>query len=101
MRRQAERWGAELFQEDVESIDVKNNPFTIQSSEREVCALFANLPAFFSFCSFHRGHIFNILQFGSFEQKVPTTYKITGFGLNGLDILLNSAIMWFVLNHCC
>ncbi|GMN54688.1 hypothetical protein TIFTF001_023815 [Ficus carica] len=36
MRRQAERWGAELFQEDVESIDVKNSPFTIQSSEREV-----------------------------------------------------------------
>lgn len=39
MRRQAERWGAELFQEDVESVDVKNTPFTIQSSEREVCAV--------------------------------------------------------------
>ncbi|KAK5842866.1 NADPH-dependent thioredoxin reductase 3 -like protein [Gossypium arboreum] len=36
MRRQAERWGAELFQEDVEHIDVRSNPFTIQSSEREV-----------------------------------------------------------------
>ncbi|WOK99108.1 hypothetical protein Cni_G07820 [Canna indica] len=36
MRRQAERWGAELFQEDVEFIDVQNNPFTIRSSEREV-----------------------------------------------------------------
>ncbi|KAM6568333.1 hypothetical protein CsatB_016318 [Cannabis sativa] len=36
MRRQAERWGAELFQEDVELIDVKNSPFTIQSSERKV-----------------------------------------------------------------
>ncbi|XP_058003261.1 NADPH-dependent thioredoxin reductase 3 isoform X2 [Hevea brasiliensis] len=36
MRRQAERWGAELFQEDVESVDVKNNPFTVKSSEREV-----------------------------------------------------------------
>ncbi|GMP86797.1 hypothetical protein CsSME_00039440 [Camellia sinensis var. sinensis] len=36
MRRQAERWGAELFQEDVEFIDVKNSPFTIQSSERKV-----------------------------------------------------------------
>ncbi|ONK67443.1 uncharacterized protein A4U43_C05F90 [Asparagus officinalis] len=36
MRRQAERWGAELFQEDVESIDVRNHPFTIRSSEREV-----------------------------------------------------------------
>ncbi|XP_052173176.1 thioredoxin reductase NTRC [Diospyros lotus] len=36
MRRQAERWGAELFQEDVEFIDVKNNPFTVQSSERKV-----------------------------------------------------------------
>ncbi|XVF75772.1 hypothetical protein PTKIN_Ptkin13bG0213900 [Pterospermum kingtungense] len=35
MRRQAERWGAELFQEDVEHIDVKNSPFTIQSSERK------------------------------------------------------------------
>ncbi|KAL5995238.1 hypothetical protein ACLOJK_025296 [Asimina triloba] len=36
MRRQAERWGAELFLEDVEYIDVKSNPFTIRSSEREV-----------------------------------------------------------------
>lgn len=36
MRRQAERWGSELFQEDVEFIDVKNRPFTVQSSERKV-----------------------------------------------------------------
>ncbi|KAI3472207.1 hypothetical protein Pfo_029695 [Paulownia fortunei] len=36
MRRQAERWGAELYQEDVEFIDVKNSPFTVQSSERKV-----------------------------------------------------------------
>ncbi|XP_043723967.1 thioredoxin reductase NTRC isoform X2 [Telopea speciosissima] len=36
IRRQAERWGAELYQEDVEYIDVKSNPFTIRSSEREV-----------------------------------------------------------------
>ncbi|KAL6539801.1 hypothetical protein OROHE_011572 [Orobanche hederae] len=36
MRKQAERWGAELFQEDVEFINVKNSPFTVQSSEREV-----------------------------------------------------------------
>ncbi|XP_010938542.1 thioredoxin reductase NTRC isoform X2 [Elaeis guineensis] len=36
MRRQAERWGAELFQEDVEFVDVKSSPFTIRSSEREV-----------------------------------------------------------------
>ncbi|KAL0404901.1 UNVERIFIED_CONTAM: Thioredoxin reductase NTRC [Sesamum radiatum] len=36
MRRQAERWGAELFQEDVEFLDVKNSPFTVRSSEREV-----------------------------------------------------------------
>ncbi|XP_058205254.1 NADPH-dependent thioredoxin reductase 3 isoform X2 [Rhododendron vialii] len=36
MRRQAERWGAELFQEDVEVIDVKNSPFTVVSSERKV-----------------------------------------------------------------
>ncbi|KAF5750229.1 NADPH-dependent thioredoxin reductase 3 [Tripterygium wilfordii] len=36
MRRQAERWGVELFQEDVEHIDVRNKPFTVQSSERKV-----------------------------------------------------------------
>ncbi|KAL3034118.1 hypothetical protein AAZX31_02G174700 [Glycine max] len=36
MRRQAERWGAELYQEDVEAIDVKSSPFTVQSSERKV-----------------------------------------------------------------
>ncbi|CAL9108298.1 unnamed protein product [Musa textilis] len=36
IRRQAERWGAELFQEDVEFIDVQHNPFIIHSSERKV-----------------------------------------------------------------
>lgn len=36
MRRQAERWGAELHQEDVEFIDVKNNPFTVKTGERKV-----------------------------------------------------------------
>lgn len=36
MRRQAERWGAELFQEDVEFVDVRSSPFTIRSSERQV-----------------------------------------------------------------
>ncbi|OAY43218.1 NADPH-dependent thioredoxin reductase 3 [Manihot esculenta] len=36
MRRQAERWGAELFQEDVESVDVKHSPFTVRSGERQV-----------------------------------------------------------------
>lgn len=36
IRRQAERWGAELFQEDVESVDLMTRPFTIRSSEREV-----------------------------------------------------------------
>ncbi|KNA15753.1 hypothetical protein SOVF_095200 [Spinacia oleracea] len=36
VRRQAERWGAELHQEDVEFLDVKNSPFTVRSSEREI-----------------------------------------------------------------
>ncbi|GAA0186012.1 reductase [Lithospermum erythrorhizon] len=36
MKRQAERWGAELYQEDVEFVDVKNRPFVVQSSERKV-----------------------------------------------------------------
>lgn len=36
MRRQAERWGAELFQEDVEFIDVKNRPFIVHSTDRKV-----------------------------------------------------------------
>ena len=40
MRRQAERWGAELFQEDVEHIDVKSSPFTVKSSERQVYLVF-------------------------------------------------------------
>ncbi|CAM0907154.1 unnamed protein product [Alopecurus aequalis] len=35
MRKQAERWGAELHQEDVEFVDLKNRPFTIRSSDRE------------------------------------------------------------------
>ncbi|KAL6657108.1 hypothetical protein ACP70R_004888 [Stipagrostis hirtigluma subsp. patula] len=36
MRKQAERWGAELHQEDVEFVDVKSSPFVIRSSDREV-----------------------------------------------------------------
>ncbi|KAK8956673.1 Thioredoxin reductase NTRC [Platanthera zijinensis] len=36
MRKQAVRWGAELFQEDVELVDVRSSPFIIKSSEREV-----------------------------------------------------------------
>lgn len=36
MRKQAERWGAELIQEDVEYIDVKNRPFTVRTSEHKV-----------------------------------------------------------------
>lgn len=43
MRRQAERWGAELFQEDVEFLDVKTIPFTVQSSERKVIYAIRNL----------------------------------------------------------
>jgi len=38
MRKQAERWGAELYTEDVEFIDLSQRPFTIRSSDREVKA---------------------------------------------------------------
>ena len=41
MRKQAERWGAELYQEDVEFIDLKNRPFTVKSSERKVVLVLA------------------------------------------------------------
>lgn len=34
------RWGAELYQEDVEFVDVRSSPFTIKSSEREVGTVF-------------------------------------------------------------
>ncbi|KAI7727365.1 hypothetical protein M8C21_023594, partial [Ambrosia artemisiifolia] len=43
MKRQAERWGAELHQEDVEFIDVNNRPFTVQSTDRAT-AKRLNLP---------------------------------------------------------
>ncbi|EPS72889.1 thioredoxin reductase, partial [Genlisea aurea] len=36
MRRQAERWGAELYQEDVDLIDLQKRPFVVQSSDRKV-----------------------------------------------------------------
>lgn len=36
MRKQAERWGAELRTEDVEFADVTNRPFTVRSSDCEV-----------------------------------------------------------------
>ncbi|GBG59587.1 hypothetical protein CBR_g49847 [Chara braunii] len=38
MRRQAQRWGAELFTEDVEFVDVRDRPFVIGNSERVVKA---------------------------------------------------------------
>lgn len=36
MRKQAERWGAELVTDDVESVDVQNRPFTVVAGDREV-----------------------------------------------------------------
>jgi len=36
MKAQAERWGAELYTEDVISVDLSQRPFTIVSEEREV-----------------------------------------------------------------
>lgn len=36
MRKQAERWGAELRTEDVEFVDAMNRPFTVRSCDREV-----------------------------------------------------------------
>ena len=38
MKSQAERWGAELYTEDVISVDLTQRPFTIKSEEREVKA---------------------------------------------------------------
>jgi len=38
MRKQAERWGAEMYTEDVEHVDLSQRPFTIRSTDREVRA---------------------------------------------------------------
>jgi thioredoxin reductase (NADPH) len=38
MKAQAERWGAELFTEDVVSVDFSQRPFVVRSAEREVKA---------------------------------------------------------------
>lgn len=57
MRRQAERWGAEMYQEDIEYVDVKNSPFTVKSSERKVIHCFA---AFSSFVNFLMKWLHNI-----------------------------------------
>ncbi|KAF8070898.1 hypothetical protein HT031_000979 [Scenedesmus sp. PABB004] len=38
MRKQAERWGAELHTEDVDSIDLSARPFVVSSGERRVRA---------------------------------------------------------------
>ncbi len=35
MKAQAERWGAELYTEDVISVDLNQHPFTVRSQERE------------------------------------------------------------------
>lgn len=35
MKAQAERWGAELYTEDVISVDLSQRPFTVRSEERE------------------------------------------------------------------
>lgn len=39
MRKQAERWGAELYTEDVEEVDLSVRPFRVRTAEREVRAL--------------------------------------------------------------
>ncbi|MBW4642603.1 MAG: thioredoxin-disulfide reductase [Goleter apudmare HA4340-LM2] len=36
MKAQAERWGAELYTEDVISVDLSQRPFTVRSEEREI-----------------------------------------------------------------
>jgi thioredoxin reductase (NADPH) len=36
MKAQAERWGAELYTEDVIEVDLSQRPFTVRSDEREV-----------------------------------------------------------------
>ncbi|WP_238993746.1 thioredoxin-disulfide reductase [Calothrix sp. PCC 6303] len=36
MKAQAERWGAELYTEDVISVDLSQRPFTVRSQEREI-----------------------------------------------------------------
>lgn len=38
MRAQAERWGAELYTEDVESVDLSQRPFVVSNGERTVKA---------------------------------------------------------------
>jgi thioredoxin reductase (NADPH) len=38
MKAQAERWGAELYTEDVISVDLSQRPFTVRSQEREIKA---------------------------------------------------------------
>lgn len=38
MKAQAQRWGAELYTEDVISVDLSQRPFTVRSEEREVKA---------------------------------------------------------------
>ncbi len=38
MKAQAERWGAELYTEDVTSVDLSQRPFVVRSEEREVKA---------------------------------------------------------------
>ncbi len=38
MKAQAERWGAELYTEDVISVDLSQRPFVVRSEEREVKA---------------------------------------------------------------
>lgn len=38
MRQQAERWGAQMYAEDVETVDFSRRPFKITSSERTVYA---------------------------------------------------------------
>ncbi|MBO0349899.1 thioredoxin-disulfide reductase [Phormidium pseudopriestleyi FRX01] len=38
MKLQAQRWGAELYMEDVQSVDLSQRPFVIRSDEREIKA---------------------------------------------------------------
>ena len=60
---QAERWGAQLFTEDVEEVDFRTRPFTIRSTERTVCIPDRTLLGIYVTCNFNDvpSHTFALL----------------------------------------
>ncbi|GFY98207.1 NADPH-dependent thioredoxin reductase C [Actinidia rufa] len=94
MRRQAESWGAELFQEDLEFVDVKNSPLTVQSSEpRALRSLINGLthPGKLESCTLAlAGWLFQVVDYGECFRVYNNPNITVHFNTETVDVVSNT-----------